>query len=73
MDFDGADQPDGPDVDTRGMLVCDSLGAVSKRYYVNVYPALTVNGTLGAGHPGRGAGHPGGAPGHASGKKCKPL
>ena len=22
MDFDGADQPDGPDVDTRGMLVC---------------------------------------------------
>ncbi|MGA8219077.1 MAG: hypothetical protein WB771_10955 [Solirubrobacterales bacterium] len=64
MDFDGADQPAGPNVDTRGMLVCDSSGAVSKRYYVNVYPALTVKGTLGTGHPG-------GASGHAGGKKCK--
>ena len=64
MDFDGADQPAGPDVDTRGMLVCDSSGAVSRRYYVNVYPALTVHGTLGTGHPG-------GAPGHANPDKCK--
>jgi hypothetical protein len=63
MDFDGADQPAGPDVDTRGMLVCGSKGTVRKRYYVNVYPALTVKGTLGAGHPGR-------APGHAR-HKCK--
>jgi hypothetical protein len=63
MDFDGADQPAGPDVDTRGMLVCGSKGAVRKRYYVNVYPALTVKGTLGAGHPGP-------VPGHA-GRKCK--
>ena len=63
MDFDGAGQPAGPDVDTRGMLVCASSGAVSKRYYVNVYPALTVNGTLGTGHPGR-------APGSANGDNC---
>ena len=55
----------GPDVDTRGMLVCDSSGAVGKRYYVNVYPALGVNGALGAGHPGR-------TPGHASRDTCKP-
>ena len=52
MDFDGADQPGGPDVTTRGMLVEAGDGSVQKRYYVNVYPALTVTGTLGAGHPG---------------------
>ena len=45
MDFDGADEPGGPDVSTRGMLV--SSGPTTKRYYVNVYPALTVTGALG--------------------------
>jgi hypothetical protein len=47
MDFDGADQGTGPNVDTRGMLV-KAGGGVLKRYYVNVYPALSVNGALGA-------------------------
>jgi len=46
MDFDGADQA-GPDVSTRGMLVRGG-GGLQKRYYVNVYPALTVTGSLGA-------------------------
>jgi len=46
MDFDGADQA-GPDVSTRGMLVKAGGGSLT-RYYVNVYPALTVTGTLGA-------------------------
>jgi len=46
MDFDGADQA-GPDVSTRGMLVRAGGGSL-KRYYVNVYPALNVTGTLGA-------------------------
>jgi hypothetical protein len=47
MDFDGVDQSSTPNVDTRGMLVKAAGGAL-RRYYVNVYPALTVNGTLGA-------------------------
>jgi hypothetical protein len=51
MDFDGADEPNGPDIMTRGMLVKDSNGGVEKRYYVNVYPALTVSGSLGPAHP----------------------
>jgi len=46
MDFDGADQPGGPDVSTRGMLV--KAGSGQKPYYVNVYPALTVTGNLDA-------------------------
>src|SRR5947209_2591688 len=50
MDFDGADQPNGPNIDTRGMLVKVSSGGVQKRYYVNVYPALTVSGSLGPAH-----------------------
>src|SRR2546428_158376 len=49
MDFDGADQPGGlPDIMTRGMLVKSRAGNVARRYYVNVYPALTVTGQLGA-------------------------
>jgi len=32
------------------MLVKVSSGGVQKRYYVNVYPALTVSGSLGAAH-----------------------
>jgi hypothetical protein len=47
MDFDGAAQPGGPDIDTRGMLVEDRRGDVVRHYYVNVYPALTVAGALG--------------------------
>ncbi|MFL5908582.1 MAG: hypothetical protein ACJ75Z_13425 [Solirubrobacterales bacterium] len=48
MDFDGAAEPGGPDVSTRGMLV--KSGSAVKRYYANVYPALTVTGSLGAAH-----------------------
>jgi hypothetical protein len=51
MDFDGAEQPGNPDQTTRGMLVKDTSGNVVKRYYVDVYPALTVTGTLGAANP----------------------
>jgi hypothetical protein len=47
MDFDGDTEPGGPDLSTRGMLVRSHDGAVVKRYYVNVYPALTLTGTLG--------------------------
>jgi hypothetical protein len=47
MDFDGAQESNGPDIMTRGMLVKTSAG-VQKRYYVDVYPALTVSGSLGA-------------------------
>jgi hypothetical protein len=46
MDFDGADQSAGPDVSTRGMLA--KVGSGQRRYYVNVYPALTVTGNLDA-------------------------
>ncbi|MDX6663171.1 MAG: hypothetical protein QOG09_1273 [Solirubrobacterales bacterium] len=41
IDFDGAPQP-APDYTTRGMLVRSSGGGVSKRYYVDVFPALTT-------------------------------
>jgi hypothetical protein len=51
MDFDGAPEPNGPDVSTRGMLVEGPGGAAAHRYYVNVYPALTVAGSLGAANP----------------------
>jgi hypothetical protein len=51
MDFDGAEEPNGPDVITRGMLVKASNGSVQKRYYMNVYPALTVSGSLGPAGP----------------------
>jgi hypothetical protein len=51
MDFDGADEPNGPDFNTRGMLVKAGEGIVLKRYYANVYPALTVTGTLGPANP----------------------
>jgi hypothetical protein len=52
MDFDGDREPGGPDVNTRGMLVkSSSSGGVQKRYYVDVYPALTVSGSLGPAMP----------------------
>ena len=51
MDFDGAEEPGGPDVSTRGMLVKAFDGSVQQRYYVNVYPALSVSGSLGASSP----------------------
>jgi uncharacterized repeat protein (TIGR01451 family) len=53
MDFDGADEPNGPDIMTRGMLVKGPGGGIGKRYYVNVYPALTVLGSLGPANPPR--------------------
>jgi hypothetical protein len=55
MDFDGAGTPSGPDITTRGMLVKAADGTVQKRYYVNVYPAMTVSGSLG---PARSPGYP---------------
>jgi hypothetical protein len=51
MDFDGAGDPNGPDITTRGMFVKAGDGSVQKRYYVNVYPALTVAGSLGPASP----------------------
>jgi hypothetical protein len=51
MDFDGAGQPGPADVTTRGMLVKAGDGSVQKRYYIDVYPALTVSGPLGAARP----------------------
>jgi hypothetical protein len=48
MDFDGAGQRGGPSITTRGMLVKTRRGRVVRRCYVNVYPALTVSGSLGA-------------------------
>jgi hypothetical protein len=51
MDFDGAGTPSGPDITTRGMLVKAGDGNLQKRYYVNVYPALTVAGSLGPARP----------------------
>ena len=53
MDFDGADQRGGPSITTRGMLVKTRRGGVVTRYYVNVYPALTVSGSLGGARPAR--------------------
>src|SRR5439155_19412672 len=41
----------GPDVTPRGMLVRAGAGRVQKRYYVNVYPALTVAGSPGPASP----------------------
>jgi hypothetical protein len=63
MDFDGAPQPGGPDVSTRGMVVSAPGGGVQRRYYVNVYPALTVNGSLGVSAP----------PGYPRPKGASPL
>jgi uncharacterized repeat protein (TIGR01451 family) len=53
MDFDGSEDSPGPGVMTRGMLVKadNGSGTVQKRYYVNVYPTLTVTGSLGAANP----------------------
>jgi hypothetical protein len=48
MDFDGHAEPSGPDINTRGMVVTVGGGRVKRRYYVDVYPALTVTGALGA-------------------------
>jgi hypothetical protein len=50
MDFDGH-QLSSPDLMTRGMVVSSSDGTVEKRYYVDVYPELTVSGALGAAEP----------------------
>jgi hypothetical protein len=47
MDFDGRPLAD-PDLSTRGMLVADTQGTVTARYYVDVYPALTVGTPAGA-------------------------
>jgi uncharacterized repeat protein (TIGR01451 family) len=52
MDYDGAEQS-GSDINTRGMQVQadNGAGTVQKRYYVNVYPALSVTGSLGPSSP----------------------
>ncbi len=41
MNYNGAAQ-DASDLATRGMVVAASGGTVSKRYYLNLYPRLTV-------------------------------
>jgi len=46
MDFDGGRPANGSNIDTRGMLVKVS-SARAEAYYVNVYLALTVSGSLG--------------------------
>ncbi|MEA2388210.1 MAG: hypothetical protein QOG41_983, partial [Thermoleophilaceae bacterium] len=70
MDYDGVDQAGEGDVLTRGMVVFGCSGAPSKRYYLDVYPALSgpsklggvTHGTVGA---GCGSGQPGvGTPGN---------
>jgi hypothetical protein len=61
MDFDGAKDSTGPGVMTRGMLVRALDGGVQKRYYVDVYPALTVTGSLGSALPYAGYARPKGA------------
>jgi hypothetical protein len=63
MDFDGAGQANGADLSTRGMVVKSDAGSVQKRYYVDVYPALTVSGPLGASRP----------PGYARPKSATPF
>jgi hypothetical protein len=47
MDFDGAEQPGEGDVTTRGMLVYACDGSVARRYYLDLYPALTTPAKLG--------------------------
>ncbi|MBV9212793.1 MAG: hypothetical protein JOZ25_04005, partial [Actinobacteria bacterium] len=47
MDFDGGPDLMGPGIMTRGMLVRSAGGGVVRRYYVDVYPPITVSGTLG--------------------------
>src|SRR5437016_6880347 len=46
MDYDGQPQS-APDVTTRGMMVFDSHGCVSGRYYLNVFPTLDESRKLG--------------------------
>ena len=47
MDFDGADAAGRPGRHDAGDARQGADGSVQKRYYVNVYPALTVSGSLG--------------------------
>jgi hypothetical protein len=47
MDYDGAPETSA-DILTRGMLVYACSGGVARRYYVNVYPALSGATSLGA-------------------------
>jgi hypothetical protein len=49
---------------TRGMLVRGAGGGVQKRYYVDVYPALTVSGSLSPAQP---------YPGYARPKAATPV
>jgi hypothetical protein len=55
MDYDGISQAATPDITTRGMLVRGSGGAVLRRFYLNLYPALS-GGPLGAAKPPAGGG-----------------
>jgi hypothetical protein len=63
MDYDGAEQPGSGDVTTRGMLVYACDGAVAKRWYLDLYPALATTrldaATRGSTDVGCGAGEPG--------------
>ena len=69
MDYDGQAQP-APDIATRGMLTpAADATATTGRFYLDVYPALTVS-PLGAAQPasnGGGGGGPGAGPGDGQG------
>jgi hypothetical protein len=60
MDYDGAEQPGAGDVMTRGMLAYGCGGGVARRWYLDLYPALTTTklgpATRGAAQVGCGAG-----------------
>jgi hypothetical protein len=47
MDYDGSEQPGEGDVTTRGMLVYACNGGVSRRYYLDLYPAIASAPKLG--------------------------
>jgi hypothetical protein len=70
MDFDGASQG-APDLSTRGMLIPSGGGPVSKRYYVDVYPALT-HSPLGDPTPPQPPGSGGGSTGGSGGGPTGP-
>jgi hypothetical protein len=55
MDYDGQPQA-RPDISTRGMLVLGRDGCVARRYYLNVFPDLSVAGRLGSAQRGAAVG-----------------
>lgn len=52
MDYDGQPQARA-DVTTRGIMVLGPGGCVRRRYYLDVFPDLSVSGAVGRARPGR--------------------